>query len=97
VRKDWKEIEGTVFSVDEYQTRSGTEYSVVFMYKVDGGYYSGSFTTSEAYRKDDTITVLYDPANPDDNNFVESEKIKHWVIGAVLCVGAVFFLYFALH
>jgi hypothetical protein len=74
VHKDWKEIDGTVSSVEEYQTRSGTEYSVVFMYKVDGGYYAGTFTTSESYRKDDTISVLYDPANPERNNLAEQEK-----------------------
>lgn len=95
MHEDWKEVDGTVSSVEEYQTRYGTEYSVVFMYKVDGGYYSGIFTTSEAYRKDDSISVLYDPNNPDRNNLVEQETIRHWIIGAVICVGAVLFVLYA--
>jgi hypothetical protein len=97
VHKDWKEVDGTVSSVEEYQTRYGTEYSVVFMYKVDGGYYAGTFTTSEAYRKDDSISVLYDPSNPDRNNLAEQETIRHWIIGAVVCVGGLVFLYVVLH
>jgi hypothetical protein len=97
MQKDWKETDGTVADVEVISYRNGTEYSVVFTYKVDGGYYSGTFTTYEAYRKDDTIPVLYDPANPERNNLVESEKIQHWAIGAVVCVVALIVLYAVTH
>ena len=99
MRKDWKETDGTVASVDYGgRSRDGTEYSVVgFSYKVYGEWYGGTFTTGDSYRKDDTITVLYDPRNPDRNNLVQREEILHWVIGALLCAGGLLLLYFVLH
>jgi hypothetical protein len=96
-RKDWKDTDGTVADVEELSRRNITEYSVVFTYKVEGGYYSGTFTTGEAYCKDDTIPVLYDPASPERNTLVEQEKIRHWVVGGVLCVVALFVFYIVLH
>jgi hypothetical protein len=94
MHKDWKDTEGTVASVDEFRTRSGTEYySVVFTYKVDNEWYGGTFTTSEEYRKDDTLTVLYDPKQPDRNNLVEKETIRRWVIGSLIGAGALLLLY----
>jgi hypothetical protein len=100
VRKEWqnwKDIDGTVADVEAISYRNGTEYSVVFTYKVDGDYYSGTFTTYDAYRKDDTIAVLYDPANPERNNLVEQEKRMHWIIGAVICVVALIVLFAVTH
>jgi hypothetical protein len=96
VRKDWKDTDGTVADVEERQTRSGTNYSVVFTYKVDGEWYGGTFTTGEAYRKGDTVSVLYDPLKPDRNNLVQQETIRRWVIGTVLCVVGLVFLFLAL-
>jgi hypothetical protein len=98
VHKDWKETDGTIASVEErLQTRNGPYYSVVFTYKVDDGYYSGTFTTGESYRTDDTITVLYDPTNPERNNLVERERIWHWAIAAIIFVGAILFFFFGRH
>jgi hypothetical protein len=97
MRKGWNETDGTVASVEERQTRSGTEYSVVFTYKVDGEWYGGTFTTDESYRKDDAIAVLYDPLKPDRNNLVEQETRRRWVIGAILGVGALVVLYAVSH
>ena len=97
MRRDWKDTDGTVASVEEHPTRKGTQYSVVFTYKVDDEWYGGTFTTSESYRKDDTIAVLYDPSKPGRNNLVEQETIRHWIIGAILCVVALFALYAVFH
>jgi len=97
MHKDWKDTDGTVADVQLISYKDGTTYSVVFTYKVDGEYYSGTFTTYEAYRKDDTISVLYDPANPERNNLVEQENIRHWVIGAAICIVALIILYAVTH
>jgi hypothetical protein len=96
MHKDWKDTDGTVASVEEYQTRSGKQYSVVFTYKVDGEWYGGTFTTTDSYSKGDAIPVLYDPLKPDRNNLVQRETIRHWVVGAVLCALGLVFLFAAL-
>lgn len=95
--EDWKDTDGTVASVDEHQTRSGKSYSVVFTYKVDDEWYGGTFTTGESYSKDDTLTVLYDPSKPERNNLVEQEKIRHWILGAVILVVAMVILFAVIH
>ena len=53
MHEGWKDTDGTIASVDEHATRYGTEYSVVFTYKVDGEWYGGTYTTSESSRKGD--------------------------------------------
>jgi Protein of unknown function (DUF3592) len=93
MHKDWKDTDGTVASVSEYRTRTGTQYSVVFTYKVDNEWYSGTFTTGEEYRKDDTITVLYDPKQPDRNNLVEKETVRRWIIGSIIGAAALLLLH----
>jgi hypothetical protein len=97
VDENWKDTDGTVADVEERYSRSGVYYSVVFTYKVDGEWYGGTFTTSESYRKGDALTVLFDPSKPDRNNLVRRETIQHWIIGAVLCVGALIWLFAVLH
>jgi hypothetical protein len=97
MHKDWKDTDDTIASAEPYQTRYGTEYSVAFTYKVDGEWYGGTFTTSESYRKDDVITVLYDPANPERNNLVQREKARRWIIGSLIAAVALFILYTVLH
>jgi hypothetical protein len=93
VHEDWKDTDGTVASVDSFPTRGGTRYSVVFTYKVDDEWYGGTFTTDEAYRKDDTISLLYDPAKPERNNLVEQEKTRRWILGAVVLVAVLLILF----
>jgi hypothetical protein len=88
---------GTVAEIEERQSRSGTDYSVVFTYKVDREWYGGTFTTGEAYRKGDTIAVLYDPSKPERNNLVQQETIRKWIIAAVLCALGLLLLVVALH
>ena len=97
MHEDWKDTDGTVASVEEHQTRYGKNYSVVFTYKVDDEWYGGTFTSEEPYSKDDTLTVLYDPAKPERNNLVEHEKIRHWILGAVILVAAFLILFAATH
>jgi hypothetical protein len=93
MHKDWKDTDGTVASVEEFQTRGGSQYRVVFTYEVDGHWCGGTFTTTDAYQKGDTLPVLYDPANPDRNNLAERETIRHWIIGTVIGLAAIFLLY----
>lgn len=93
MHKNWKDADGTVASVEEFQTRGGPQYRVVFTYEVDGHWCGGTFTTTDAYQKGDTLSVLYDPADPDRNNLAERETIRHWIIGAALGLAALFLLY----
>lgn len=89
--KDWIETDGVVASVDSQSTRGGELYTVVFTYKVNDHFYGGTFHTYDAYRVDDSIAVKYNPADPDQNDLVEREKLHHWiifgVIAAVVLVG----------
>jgi hypothetical protein len=98
VREGWKDADGTVASVyEKFQTRNGPYYSVVFTYKVDGGYYSGTFSTFEEYHENDAIYLRFDPANPERNDLVERERIKHWILFAVILVAALSVLFAAMH
>ena len=91
--KGWLDADGTVASADEISSRNGSEYSVVFTYKVNDEWYGGTYTTYEAYSKGDSISLLYDPANPERNNLVEKEKIRHWIIAAVFASFGLVILY----
>jgi Protein of unknown function (DUF3592) len=75
MHKNWKDTDGTVESVEEYRTRSGTQCSVIFSYRVDGKWYGGTFTTVGSYCKDDRISVRYDPSKPDRNNLVQIANV----------------------
>jgi Protein of unknown function (DUF3592) len=78
VPKGWVETEGTVSSVQSYQARGVTFYTVVFTYKVDGHYCGGTYTTTEEYREGDSLPLSYDPKDPDRNNLVRREGMLHW-------------------
>lgn len=93
MHENWIETDATVATVDTRQTRGGDIYIVVFTYKVNGEWCGGTFTTGEEYDVGDTLSVRYDPANPDRNNLVERETISHWILGAVLTAAALIFLY----
>jgi len=78
-KTDWQYTDGTVSNVitstyayNSY-TRPATDCLVTFTYEVDGHFYGGEFHTSETYVEGQTITVGYDPANPEKNDLVKSE------------------------
>ncbi len=92
-RRDWVQTDGAVGSVIVSDGKHGKSYSVVFTYKVDGHYYGGTFTSySETYREGDWISVKYDPSNPERNDLVLKETIKHWIIGAVVVAVVIGFI-----
>ena len=91
-KTDWKDIDGTVATVTEFQTRGGPSYEVVFTYEVDGHWCGGTITTSEAYRVGDSIAVRYDPADPDRNDLTVKATHARWIaigIVAVVVIGII--------
>jgi Protein of unknown function (DUF3592) len=78
---DWVYTDATVQGAPEYDGRN--TYSVVFMYKVDGHFYSGIFTTTDVYRDGDTLQVGYDSKDPEVNDLVQKERRLHWIYAGV--------------
>jgi hypothetical protein len=83
---DWQYTDGTVSNVitTEYAqnryTEPAVDYLITFAYEVDGHFYGGEFHTSEKYVEGKTITVGYDPTNPEKNDLVKSETSNFlWV------------------
>jgi hypothetical protein len=97
VRSDWKETDATIASFIVYQTKVGPLYEVVFTYKVDGGWFGGTFTTTKAYRKGDTLPVFYDPKNPDRNNLVRRAGMIRWISIAACVLLVIMAIYLILH
>jgi hypothetical protein len=89
---DWKDADGTI--ADEPQYVGKNIYSVVFTYTVDDHFYGGTFTTGDTYRKGDSITVQYDPMNPERNDWVVKETRQHWIFGIGVAVAVVIFVLF---
>ncbi len=83
-KTDWKDADGVVADEPLYEGKN--TYSVVFTYKVDDHFYSGTFTTGDTYRKGDSIPVRYDPTNPERNDWVVKETRQHWIIGIAIVV-----------
>ena len=94
---DWKDADGTAASVERVDGRSGPTYTVVFTYEVDGHWCGGTFTTSDEYRKGDSVAVRYDPKNPDYNDLTQEETRKHWIIGGIVVVAVLLWLWAVLH
>jgi hypothetical protein len=89
-RRDWVETDATVDEV--YVDGGGRDKSVsaVFTYTVDGHYYGGTyFPLLDVPVKGQTITVRYDPDDPNKNDLVARSLRNHWIIGIVT---ALFFI-----
>jgi len=89
-RRDWVETDGTISEV--YVDGGGRDksVSVVFTYMVDGHYYGGTYSPFADYpAKGDTITVRYDPDDPNKNDLVARDLLKHWIVGILI---ALFFI-----
>ena len=97
-RKDWKQAEATIASV---QTHTGPDseyyYEVVFTFQLDGAYYGGTFTAWKEPSVGDRISVWYDPANPDRNNLVQRVKLLKWAYAFLFLAFGLWFLYSAMH
>jgi hypothetical protein len=87
---DWQDADGTV--ADDPVYAGENTYSVVFTYKVDDHFYSGTFSTTTTYRKGDPIPVRYDPADPERNDWVVRDTRQRWIVGAVIAAVIVIFL-----
>lgn len=80
---DWKEVDGTVTSVERGESRGGPYYVVSFNYKVGEHWYGGLFTGPAEYQSGDLLPVQYDPANPEINDLEQREKRVQWILWAV--------------
>ncbi len=83
-KTNWQKTEGTITNiyVDGYGRYQTT--SVIFTYKVDGHWYSG--TDQGGGNVGDIILVKYDPADPGRNNLSEQNRllaIVKWVLFAI--------------
>ena len=73
-----------------------THYVVTFTYKVNGTTYSGVLSSPVQVEPGDTFLLRYNPADPKENNSLESEldrpwfKEYTWLVGALI-VGAMLF------
>ena len=87
---DWKDADGTAASVERLDGRYGPTFVVVFTYKVDDEWYGGTFSGSEEYRVGDSLSVRYDPKNPEHNDLVDKEAHKRWlIVGFFVILGIV--------
>ena len=94
---DWKDADGTAVSVVRYEGRGGPIYTVSFNHEVDGHWCGGSFTTTDEYREGDSVAVRYDPKNPDYNDLMQKESRQRWIIGGVVVVAVLVWLWVILH
>ncbi|SEG69538.1 Protein of unknown function [Bryocella elongata] len=84
-KTDWQSADGTVTDVEVVQGRGGPIYTVSFNYKVGEHWYGGFFTNSSEYKKDDSISVRYDPADPDRNEYTVAASRAHlWTVLVVV-------------
>ncbi len=89
----WLMTEGTVASVAVHQNRNSEWFTVVFTYKVDGGWYGGTFTSFTSYDVGEILDVEYDPQRPEINNFTRRERLLHWFYVAFFLALGVLALY----
>jgi hypothetical protein len=83
-KTDWKDIDGTVASVERVDGRNGANYTVVFTYEVNGHWCGGTFHTTDEYRVGDSVPVRYDPLDPDRNDLSVKEARNKWILWSVL-------------
>jgi hypothetical protein len=86
VKTDWRDIDGTVASVDRDPGSRYEQYVVAFTYVVDGHWCGSTFSTNVAYRVGDTIPVRCDAANPDRNDLSEGYRRNRWLAWVVAAV-----------
>jgi len=88
-KTDWQSADGTVTDVEVAQGRGGPIYTVSFNYKVGEHWYGGFFSSTSEYRKDDAISVQYDPADPNRNEYTVAASRAHlWAALVIVIVAA---------
>jgi hypothetical protein len=88
-RREWIETTGAVGDVESPENYKGRKpYSVVFTYKVDDHFYSGTFTSYDPYRVGDPVAVKYDPEDPNRNDRNAGETLRKWLIAALFLLVA---------
>ena len=86
-RRDWIETDGTVNEVYVDGGAKDRTVSAVFTYIVDGHYYGGTYTPwAHVPVKGETITVRYDPDDPNKNDLVARSVMRNWIIGALVAL-----------
>jgi Protein of unknown function (DUF3592) len=91
-KTDWIETKGVIASVErQFLLDYGRQPSwvVVFTYKADGHYYSGTLNnySYDAPLVGETLTLRYDPSNPDRNDLVEKNKRAKWIGAGIFVLG----------
>jgi hypothetical protein len=102
-RTDWKEATATVYSCGWQETPwrmlnfgvlgdlfSG-RYLIVFSYSVNGGTYTGEFTSSAELKEGSTFPITYDSANPEKNDRNSGTdgpwfNVAAWIVAILLGV-----------
>jgi hypothetical protein len=110
LRKDlphhWLETEAEVtdctFARQSYEIDAAgmdtdlAHYVVTFTYKVNGTTYSGVLSSPAEVQPHDTFAIHYNPADPKENNSLESEldrpwfKEYTWLVGALIVAAMLF-------
>jgi hypothetical protein len=71
-------------------------YVVTFTYRVNGTTYSGELSSPVQVEPGDTFLLRYNPADPKENNSLESEldrpwfKEYTWLVGALIVAAMLF-------
>jgi len=83
-KTEWKETQGKIESV-ELNFSPVAKSTVVFTYKVDGSWYSGTFTNYAypAPQVGDPLVVRYDATNPERNDVVEKPQRAKWIVAGI--------------
>jgi hypothetical protein len=79
-RKGWVETTATIESVYVDGGGDDRRISVVFMYTVDGHYYSGTYMPwGDTPVRGETISLRYDPGDPNKNDLVVKDTLWKWI------------------
>ena len=84
-RNGWMQTEATAYSTDIPNPRYGPR--TTFSYTVDGHYYSGEMPG--ALKEGEKFTILYSPANPEENDKQDDAKrinLIAWILLGVFVV-----------
>ena len=94
----WIETRGTIASVEQQflLNYGGPSWIVVFTYKADSNYYSGTLTNYSYYppQVGETLLVRYDPTNPEHNDLVEKNSRAKWIGAGIFLLGVFLWLLF---
>jgi hypothetical protein len=97
---DWLYADGTVSNVMQVSALGkGSElYAITFTYQVDGHYFGGEFkaATGHGYSEGDSITVGYNPSNPEQND-LDNKGAWMWWYHVASCIAIAAAVIFGIH